>query len=209
MIKLCTLGVICMLALSCAGGRNGDSSIGRSSGVSPVEEQEYVVYASVLDQLFPAGMGIHSGSIEKIQYFESATEFVIYENTDMSPRTAPTDLFNFRDVNGRMLDSALITDLIERNQGSTRLRERIPTTRHYELIPQPYLDRNELSQRFPATPGVIHFSRVGFSRTHMQAIVAVAQYHDLLQGAGQLCLLERKGTAWLLSARILPWSNEI
>lgn len=62
-------------------------------------------------------------------------------------------------------------------------------------------------ERFPASPGFVDFSRVGFGRDGTQALVYMGQLRDGLWGDGGLFLLERRETGWTVVDSATLWES--
>lgn len=111
------------------------------------------------------------------------------------------------------LEPDLIEDFVLANQRPAELSERLDLDVEYALIGNAALNGvladggwTGFYDRFPAAPGVLRLSRIGFNAQLTRALVVIEQLCGSECGGGRLVLLERTGEGpWQVSAGELLW----
>jgi hypothetical protein len=112
------------------------------------------------------------------------------------------------------LSRELWEDYLARNDRSYPLSTEMAIGREYTL-----LDAEEMSDiftnyqdgweefyiRYPDSPGITTFSRVGFNQDRTEALVYMGTQFHYLAGAGNLIRLEKKDGEWKIVDRMMLW----
>jgi hypothetical protein len=163
-----------------------------------IDVEEQAVYTAVLQAMF------------------SASSFVIMDTTATDPggveNTAQTlgyVLQNMHDVAPETVDSFRF-----RNDSADSIRPDMNLGVEYVLLSR--AERNQIFgqnqsgweifySRYPNTPGITTFSRVGFNVALDQALVYFGRQSDGLAGAGYYLLLKKANGIWAIDQKVMTW----
>ena len=187
---------------------------------SHVRGAEYEVLSEFIDAKFASEKGVQplkptGEGIAKI-VFHNVTE------SDEEGRNVQ------RDGNGQPIPWAQIAASLQKEspslEGSTveafrrangkqaTLQRSFHTAFDYELVDSTQLDSRFKNggwpayyKRFPGSPGVLGFSRVGFSADGMQALFFASGECGELCGSGGYVVMERRGGRWVIDKEIETW----
>lgn len=157
---------------------------------------------------------------------EGITRIVIRETTDSDERGANIQM----DGNGQPLPwahtaSSLQTEVPtlkrttmdafrEANEHQTSFRRSFHFAVDYELVDPAQLDsvfKNggwpAFYKRFPGSPGIVAFSRVGFSRDGTQALFYVSHVCGELCAGGEYVIMEKRDRGWVIEKEIQMWMS--
>ena len=103
-------------------------------------------------------------------------------------------------------------DFRERNRYQSRFQPSFHMTLPYELVARSEVNAIFKSggwpafyKRFPGSPGLIAFSRVGFSSDGMQAVFYASNSCGGLCGGGLYVVMEKRGGQWTIEKKIDTW----
>jgi hypothetical protein len=160
------------------------------------EEEEQAVYSVLL--------GEYQGQ-----------KVILYDSTesgfeDMEDDAVPEYVHNAApNAEGDTLENYLV-----RNDASHPLPKKLRIGVDYQLMSHKQMDEifnssedawTEFYKRYPGSPGIITFSRVGFNQDFSEALVYMARQSDYLAGTGSLIRLQKQNGVWKIMEEIGLW----
>jgi len=100
------------------------------------------------------------------------------------------------------------------NRQQTSLRHSFHPAIDYDLVDsaqlEPFFKRGDpgwfaFYKRFPGSPGIITFSRVGFSEDGTQALFYLSNHCGELCGTGMYVVMEKRNGSWAIGKEIEMW----
>lgn len=163
-----------------------------------MDDEEQLVYAAVLNQLYAASM------------------YVIMAATATEPggRTDPASSLERVQQEMRLVDPATTESFRLRNDAPHPIHSNMALGASYVLLNQadmalifaPNRDGwQSFYTQYPEAPGIISLSRAGFNDQLDQALVYVGVMSHYLAGAGYLILLNKVDGVWKIDQQVMTW----
>lgn len=184
-----------------------------SSPASDSAENEYAVYSAVLTQLYLIRDSLPAQRHERLE------RIVVSDETglDRMAEDAAT-IENLEPLQGEFLGITRETllDFSRNAAAAVKLENRFRLPVPVSIVRQNDLDEffsepppdgwERFNARFPNSPGLIMFSRVGFNEEATEALVHVGNQRDWLDGVGRYVYLTReKGGEWRIEGTVETW----
>jgi hypothetical protein len=177
---------------------------------------EYEVLSVYIDRVFTDGEG-------KRQVSKDIVKIVIFDSTN----SGDNDLL--RDGNGQpipwektaeslrmkapTLQQTTIDAFRKANAQQASLRRSFHPVIDYELVDSTQLESifkngdgwSVYARRFPGSPGITTFSRVGFSADGTQALFYLSNRCGGLCGTGRYVVMEKQNGGWVIGKEVEMW----
>jgi len=102
----------------------------------------------------------------------------------------------------------------EVNKQQATLHRSLHTVFDYDLVDSTQIDSvfknggwHAYYERFPGSPGILGFSRVGFSADGAQALFFMSNSCGELCGGGEYVVMERRDGRWVIEKEIQTWMS--
>ena len=168
-----------------------------SSEADGAHDEEYAVYAAVL-----RAMLLSAGT----------QQMVIRERTEAGIDLRDPTQLGFVQTQLPGIDQSLLDCYAARNGQSYRLADDFDLGVRIVLLSNDKFNSifegggwDEFYRSYPTSPGIVTFSKVGFSSDRQRALVYMGNQSDYLAGIGQMILLGLQSDGWVVLNQLMIW----
>ncbi len=144
--------------------------------------------------------------------------FVVHLSTCTVPQATGSAAFTYLGLNVKELcEHDLFRNFKVINSKTLKLENRFSVPQKVVLLPKRefkefFANENEdgwekFYKKYPGSPGITGFSRVGFNKARTRALLYRGNQADWLAGTGSLSLFEKRGGQWTVEKEVTIWKS--
>jgi hypothetical protein len=144
--------------------------------------------------------------------------FVVHLSTSTGPQETGSAAFTYLGLNVKELcEHDLFRNFKVINSKPLKLENRFSVLQRVVLLPEREFDElfankhengwDKFYKKYPGSPGITGFSRVGFNKNKTRALLYRGNQADWLAGTGCLSLFEKRGGQWTVEKEITIWKS--
>jgi hypothetical protein len=179
-----------------------------SASRTDATEEEFAVYAATIDRLYADGVAAFAGNAK-------VALIVIKEHT-VADQHFPGLLDNSEYIRQELvpLSDETLNDYKQKNREQSPLKDSFKLKIKHVLISEEGIKQaikdagwKSFYEKYPASGGLVGFSRVGFNAATNQALVYLEHWCGGLCGSGNYVLLRKEGEGWKVVSVSRAWNS--